>query len=509
MSDCDGYTSSAFMINWLYRMFPSFTANHVSWKMHQDKGHGLLIDHILKTKPQLVICPDAGSNEYELHKLLKENNIDLIIIDHHNAEKYSEDAIVINNQLDAAYPTKSLSGVGMVFKFCSYMDQLLGTNEANNLLDITALGVIADVMDLRDYETKRLVNKGLSNIENPFIKAMVAKNDYSLKGEVTADGVAWYIAPAVNAVTRVGTDEEKERLFDSMLDSKAYTLVPSTKRGHSGEEETIVEQACRICTNVKNRQSKVRDQLSDEIDDIIKSKNLVENKIIAVKIDEPTEDTRSITGLVANKLMSKYQHPIMLLNKTHDENGNVIWAGSGRNNPLSGLASLQEFAKDSGYVTLAEGHDNALGIAIPDENFAPFIEYANEKLSDVDFRPTYRVDLEYLPGKIDEAEILELADSKRVWGQGVSEPLVVLKDVAITKESIHLFNTTLKIDVPNTHISLVKFRSSQEEYDSLYSATGCIFIDVVGTCKRNSGWDDSPEIIITDYEIKKQQQWYF
>lgn len=141
MSDCDGYTSSAFMINWLYRTFPGYTTNHVSWGLHQDKAHGLMMDTILKQKPQLVICPDAGSNEYENHKILKENGIDLIIIDHHNADGYSEDAIVINNQLDDNYPTKSLSGVGMVYKFCSYVDELSGNNYANDLLDIAALGI--------------------------------------------------------------------------------------------------------------------------------------------------------------------------------------------------------------------------------------------------------------------------------------------------------------------------------------------------------------------------------
>ena len=57
-------------------------------------------------------------------------NIDVLVIDHHKAEQYSPDACVINNQL-CDYPTKSLSGVGMVYKFCSYIDTLLNTNYAN------------------------------------------------------------------------------------------------------------------------------------------------------------------------------------------------------------------------------------------------------------------------------------------------------------------------------------------------------------------------------------------
>ena len=510
-SDCDGYTSAAFMINYLYSAFPGFSTMHIAWGMHKDKGHGLLIDQILLTaKPQLVICPDAGSNEYTYHKILKEHNIDLIIIDHHNADYVSEDAIVINNQLDENYPTKSLSGVGMVYKFCSYLDKLSDNNYATDMLDVAALGIIADVMELKDYETRRLIDKGLSNIENPFIKAMVAKNEYSLKGKVTPTGVAWYIAPAVNAVTRVGTAKEKEILFEAFLNHKAYTLVPSTKRGHKvGDTETVVEQACRICNNVKNRQNKTRDALVENIDFQIKSDHLLDNKILFIKLEEPTEDSKSITGLIANKLMSTYGHPVMLLNKTFDdETGELTWAGSGRNNPAAGVESLQQLAQDSGYFTLAQGHDNALGLAIPDSNVDAFLSYSNGLLKDCDFSLTYNVDVEFLANKIDAADILELADAENIWGQGVDEPLVAIKNVSITKDNINLFGSTLKISLPE-NISIVKFRSSQDEFDALYPGEGCIIIDVVGRCMRNTGWDNGPQVIMEDYNIVRKQEYYF
>lgn len=508
--DCDGYTSSAFMINWLYRTFPGFTTNHVTWGLHQDKAHGLMMDTILKQKPHLVICPDAGSNEYENHKTLKENGIDLIIIDHHNADYYSEDAIVINNQLDDNYPTKSLSGVGMVYKFCSYLDKLANNTYATDLLDIAALGIIADVMPLKDYETRRLIDIGLSNIENPYIKAMVAKNEYSLKNKVTPTGVAWYIAPAVNAVVRVGTEKEKEILFNSLLDFKAYTLVPSTKRGHKvGDTETIVEQACRICNNVKNRQNKNRDSFIEEIDFQIKTEHLLDNKILFIKLDNPTEESKAITGLVANKLMTTYGHPVMLLNKTFDEEtGELTWSGSGRNNPTAGVQSLQRLAQDSGYFTLAQGHDNALGLSIPDSNVNAFLAYSNGLLNDCDFSPVYNVDIEFYANKIDAADILELADADMVWGQEVDEPLVAIKNISITSDKINLFGSTLKISLTE-NISAVKFKSSQDEFDNLNPGSGCIIIDLIGRCMRNTGWDNGPQIIIEDYNIVRKQEYYF
>lgn len=509
-SDCDGYTSAAFLVNYLYHMFPSFSTSHITWGTHTNKSHGLLMDQILAKKPQLVICPDAGSEEYEKHKELVKNKIDLIIIDHHNANHYSEFGTVINNQLDGGYPTKSLSGVGMVYKFCSYFDQLRETSYADELLDIAALGIIADVMPLKDYETRRIIDKGLSNIENPFIKAMIAKNEYSLKGKVTPTGLAWYVAPAVNAVTRVGTQKEKEILFESFLNHKAYTLIPSTKRGHKvGDTETVVEQACRICNNAKNRQNKVRDALVESIDFQIKNEHLLDNKILFVKIDEPTEDSRTLTGLIANKLMSTYGHPVMVLNKTFDEEtGELTWSGSGRNNSSAGVESLQQLAENSGYFTLAQGHDNALGLSIPDSNVEKFLIYSNTLLKDCNFTPIYNVDIEFYANKIDKADILELADASNVWGQEVDEPLVAIKNVSITKDNLNLFGSTLKISLPD-NISIVKFKSSQDEFDALNPGEGCIIIDVVGRCMRNTGWDNEPQIILEDYEIVRKQEYYF
>ena len=83
---------------------------------------------------KLVIAPDSSSNDYEVHKELAERGIDVLVLDHHEAEKYSEYACVINNQM-CDYPTKALSGAGVVYKFCSYLDELLGEENADDYID--------------------------------------------------------------------------------------------------------------------------------------------------------------------------------------------------------------------------------------------------------------------------------------------------------------------------------------------------------------------------------------
>lgn len=130
----------------------------------------------------------------------------------------------------------------MVYKFCSYIDNVLGTEVVNDYLDLVALGLIADMVDIKDFETKRLITKGLENINNPFFKLMVQKNEYSLGSEITPIGVAFYVAPYINATIRTGSVDEKYLLFRSMLETYRNVLIPSTKRGAKPTDmETVAE----------------------------------------------------------------------------------------------------------------------------------------------------------------------------------------------------------------------------------------------------------------------------
>ena len=522
-SDCDGYTSAAHLINYLNCLFPGFVQNNIYYRIHSGKQHGIILDTI-PSDVKLVIAPDSSSNDYEVHKALAERGVDVLVIDHHEADAISEYACIINNQL-CDYPTKSLSGVGMVYKFCSYIDELLNVDYADQFLDLVALGMVADMMDLRDFETRHLITRGLENIRNPYFKGMIDKQAYSLKDGISPIGVAFYIAPYVNATIRMGTQEEKLILFESMLDYRGYELIPSTKRGCKGQQETRVEQACRNCTNIKNRQTKARDAALETIEHIIEEKKLLDNKILAIKLDT-FETDKNLTGLIANQLMAKYQRPVLLLNKTYydmtlcEEDGTPIetrsvlsWEGSGRGYDKSKFDNLREFLKESDLVLYAEGHANALGVGIADMHFADFVDYSNQALANFDFTPCYKVDFIFNGSDFRGKDIVEIAELKSLWGQGVDEPLVAIEHINVYNGNVTLMSPdkspTLKITLPNG-TSLIKFKSSQEEYEKLRSETGCVTINVVGKCERNI-WNGvvSPQIIVEDYEIVREQKYYF
>lgn len=517
-SDYDGYASSAILINYLNNLFPAFVQNNISYRMHSGKQHGIILD-MIPEDVKLVIAPDSASSDYEQHEELAKRQIDVLVIDHHEAPEVSQHACVINNQL-CNYANKALCGAAVVYKFCCYLDTLMGTDYAANYTDLVASALVADMMDLRTFETKHLVQQGLKNIVNPYFKGMTIKNEYSLGGKVTPFGVAFYIAPYVNAVTRSGTMEEKIVLFESMLEFKAFEMIPSTKRGCKGQFETRVEQACRNCTNIKNRQTKTRDASLEIIEQIIEEQNLLDNKILLIRLGEAQRTT--LGGLIANQLMSIYQRPVLILSPTQheilNEQGKVVdteiwWEGSGRGPNVPGLEDCKAFYESSGLVEYGQGHANAFGVGIRDININEFLNWCNNALKDFDFTPNYKVDFIIDAKKLSESkfDLYNLTEYENIWGQEVSQPLIAIKDLVITKDNITLMKgTTLKIMASGEpDISFIKFKVTEQEFEILSpSDLGCVTIDVIGVCERNS-YNDKPQIIIKTYEIKDREEYYF
>ena len=507
--DADGYTSAALLLNYLNKLFPHFVQNNILYRTHDTKYHGLLLDTI-PNYVSLVIAPDASSNEYDIHEELHKRNIDVLVIDHHEAEQYSPYACVINNQL-CDYSNKQLSGVGMVYKFCCYIDSLLGVDYAQNMKDLVAVGMIADMMSLTSFETKELIAQGLKTITNPFLNAIIERNEFQFKKGITPERIAFYMAPLINAVSRAGTPQERRILLEAMLDYKAFLLIPSTKRGCSGQTETILEQAVRMCANVKSRQTRMRDNAIEIIEKQIESNHLLNNKILVVQLSPKDTVDKNLTGLIANELMSKYQRPVLILNYIKTDEG-VFWVGSGRGFEKSKLKDFRKFLIDTGEIEWAQGHANAFGCSISNEKIAHFIAVTNFLLGEFDFSPVYNVDFIYDSKRLNDIDIIGLASYEALWGQGVDEPMVAIENIRVSKSNLIRLGEkkdTLKITLANG-VELVKFKSSDEEYQLLYSDLGCVIINVVGRCSINT-WagETTAQILIEDFELVKKEKYYF
>lgn len=504
--DADGFTSAAILINYIYTINPEYAKNHISYCINEGKHHGIVLENI----PQdvsLVIYPDSASNDYEYHKILKDKGVNVLILDHHEAPYESKDACVINNQL-CDYPTKSLSGAGIVYKFCCKLDEILNVSYANNYLDLVALGLVSDMVSLKDFETKHLVHLGLSNIRNPFFKQMKIKNSFQIGDSLTPFGIAFYITPYINATVRMGSKSEKQTLFESLLDFKAYQEIPSTKRGCKGQMETIVEQACRNCTNIKNRQTRARDASLERIEELIAQNNLLDNKILTILLSKDFDFENTLTGLIANQLMAKYQKPVLLLHEREN-----TYEGSARGCNQSELDNFKEFLTNTNLIEYAEGHAQAFGAGLNKANIDEFMRVSNYELKDIDFNPSYKVDFIFNGDDFNSSDILKLAELKPLYGQGFEEPYIAIENLTISKDNITLMskdkNPTLKIKL-NNGCSLIRFKSSEEEYEKLYSDLGCVKINVVGRCERNI-WNGmtTAQVIISDYEIIGNKSYYF
>lgn len=508
--DCDGFTSAALLINFLYDLFPTYVETGLKWFVHEDKQHGLedVMDYINQKDFKLVICPDASSNDYEYHKQLKAKGIDVIVLDHHLADATSEDAIVINNQL-CGYENKELSGVGVVYQFCRFLDSKMQSNFADNYLDLVALGLTGDMMSLTSIETKHLINKGFEpeNIKNPYIYEMWQKNHFKLGDHITSIDAAFYIVPMVNAVQRSGTIEEKELLFKSMLKYEAFAEIASTKRGCKGQTERLVDQAVRMSTNVKNRQTRAQDASMEYLENRIEKENMMDRKVLLFTL-EPGKVDKNIAGLIANKISAKYQRPSCMLTKVGD-----VYQGSARGYEMSGITNFKDICDATGCVNWTAGHQNAFGISINADKIEEFLEKTDIALANMASEPVYYVDYIYNGADVNPQDILAISNLSDLWGKDMDEAIVAVKDIKISKDLVTVYrktSNTLKITLPNK-VSLMKFNATDEECEMLENQTGAyIQMEIVGRCHKNEWLGNvSPQIFIEDWEITGQGKYLF
>lgn len=493
-SDCDGFTSAAIVYQYLKEVYPEVD---ITYYLHEGKGHGLEdIIKVLDDNIELLIIPDASSNDYEYHQELQEKGVDIVILDHHEAEKISEHAIVVNNQL-CDYCNKELTGAGVAYKFCEAFDTFYQHNFAHKYIDLAAVGIIGDMADILDLETRYIIEEGLRSISNPFIEALVEKQAYSIgTGPITPTAISFYIVPLINALIRVGKQSEKEIMFRAFIEGRQ--MVQSTKRGaKEGELEGLGQQAARICANAKSRQTRQKDKAIDNLEMTIEKNSLNENKIIIVPVEDDTIDT-TLTGLVAMQLVSKYRKPVLVGRESSDG----FLRGSLRGPDKTELTDLRGFLIDSGMFEYAEGHAMAAGFSLPIKSLESFTMYANEKLANVNFNEgVYSVDFVKTTQDDFYNLIMEIGMNANLWAKGNEEPYIVIKDIILTPESFQFIGgnkDTVKFNVNG--VDFLKFKDTEmvEKIKGMKE----IRITVLGKANINNFMGNlSPQMFIEDYDI--------
>ena len=498
-SDNDGFTSAAIIYQYIKKLNNNI---NIKYLLHSGKQHGLEdhIDYILEHSDEIdmIIQPDSGSNDFIYHEQLKEKNIPCLILDHHiTDEEISSNAIIINNQLSQNYKNKELTGAGITWQFCRFCDNYFNVNFSKELIDLAAWGIIGDMGSLLEIENRYIIKNGLENINNYFFKVLIEKQSYSMGGEITPITVAFYIVPLINAMIRVGTMEEKERLFMAFIDG--HQMVPCNKRGAKGTFEEVAIESARECTNARTRQNKIKDETVQKLEMKIHKNGLLDNKVLFVRLEEDDQFPAVLNGLVAMQLSAKFKKPTIvarLNNEGYDR-------GSMRGLNQSELVSFKDFLEQSGYFEYVLGHDNAAGASIRDKDLADFHKYANEALKDIDFgENVYEVNFIRTAAEKDISNIIfDLEQYRYLYGQNIDEPLIYISDINLTKNDIQIIGKnadTVKFE--KFGITYIKFHAKD-----LINKLGLyneMRVELVGRPNVNEWMGNyTPQIMIEDLEV--------
>ena len=504
-ADVDGFTSSAIIYQYIKKLDKDANIDFI---LHEHKGHGLsdLIDDIINNIEHydLVIIPDAGTNDYQHIENLKQLNTFVVILDHHILNEDSEissNCIIVNNQISPNYPNKDLTGAGVTWQFCRLLDRLTGFGYADDFIDLAALGIISDMGSICSLENRYIIQEGLKNIKNFFFESACQKQDYSMGGKKNYISVAFYITPLLNSLIRVGSQPEKERLFLAMIDG--HQLVPCNKRGAKGTLEKVAIESLRECTNTKSKQDKITTQAMEQLNIKIFNNNLLDNKVLFVELEDEDDFPQEVNGLVAMKLSAHHKHPTLLgrLNSEGDIKGSI----RGLNN--SDMGSFRDMLLGSGLFEYVSGHDGAAGFSIPKKNIDKLMEYSNSILADINFNEDYyEVNFVRYAADKDIADIiLDLGSRPDIWGQNNKEPYIYVSDINLKKSDIQIIGArkdTVKFE--KFGVVYIKFFAKDliaelENYDE-------IKMEVVGKANLNEwGGRVTPQIMIENYEIKDNQ----
>lgn len=491
--DCDGYTSSAML--WLYikALDPDYPIEYVLHSL--PKKHGLVdVDLSKFNDAKLIIIADASTNDtFQCNKLI-EKGIDVIILDHHD-ENYSDEsdnetdyqmakynkAIIVNNQLSPNYKNKNLSGAGIVYRYLQALDDALWEYHADDVIDLCCVGNIGDMMDVRSFETRYFIEQGILSFNNNFLLALAKAQEFSTKGIINIHNISWSFCPVINAVTRIGTYEERDLLFKAMTDQ--YDEFDYKKRDGTVIREDIYDRAVRVAKSIKSRQDRMRDAVFNELANKVSDAD----KVIMLRSAKAQD---GITGVSCIKIANTFKRPTIILNEI-DINGNKVLSGSCRNCDNSPIGDFKELILQTKAFEFCSGHANAAGLSILPENVNIAKEAFEKLLVDIDFDNSIACDFVLNVNDIGVRFIQEIDSLKDLWGTNLKEPYIAIENITINKDDINLYGKNMDtISFMVNDIKFIQFKAAEGDclYDFIcgWDSDETITINAVVKCSINN-----------------------
>jgi single-stranded-DNA-specific exonuclease len=412
--DCDGATATAVAMRALKSM-----GAKVDYLVPNrfEYGYGLtpeIVDLAFKRQPDVLITVDNGIASVEGVARANALGLQVLVTDHHLPGDQTPDAacIVNPNQKGCAFPSKNLAGVGVIFYVMLALRAELRARgvfenrlEPNltELLDIVALGTVADLVKLDD-NNRILVEQGLRRIRAgkacPAIRALlkIAGRD---ERKVTAQELGFSVGPRLNAAGRL--DDMTLGIACLISDDAAEVEVLAQRLHTMNLERRAIEADMQEAAKIA----------LDQID---------VSKRFSLSIFEP-EWHQGVIGILASRVKEQYHRPVIAFASA----GDGTLKGSGRS--IQGLHlrdALDLLAKrHPGLILKFGGHAMAAGLTIDEDGLdtfeSAFEAVARDLLSPADLDEVIEVD-----GALDMQALdwgLALALESQVWGQGFPAPI--------------------------------------------------------------------------------------
>ena len=409
--DVDGITGTAILVEGL----ADFGIEVIPYLPHRvSEGHGLsdeAVNYLADRGIELIVTVDCGVSSVREVEQARSLGIDVIITDHHLPPSVLPRAVAIINPATpgSEYPFPHLCGAGLAFKLVQGLHQLMGRPMPRHLLELAALGTIADMVPLLD-ENRYLVKEGLVELgqtRRPGLKALYRLARLEDK-PITAETVAFQIAPRLNAAGRMGHAIDSLRLLTTQDDVEAESLAAGLEN-QNRERQQLTRRAFVAA------RARVEDLA--EIPPFI----LVEDPSI----------TPGIAGLVAGQLARTYMRPAVALARV---DGNTLMA-SGRSIPEFNLVRAFDACAD--LFVRHGGHAQAAGFTILANNVAELEErlaaLALDALGCQEVEPVLDIDAEISLSDL-TSRFLEALAELEPFGVGNPRPLFLSRNLLVANQ---------------------------------------------------------------------------
>ncbi len=294
--DCDGMTSAAIMseiIEALGGTVETFIASRF------EGGYGVsseAVEKILASGAELLVTCDCGSSDHSSLARFRDAGVDCVVIDHHLVPEEALPALAFLNphRPECGFPYKGMASCGLALSIGAALRGALGRElDLRRWLDLVAIGTIADVAPL-DGDNRALVRAGLrvlGEARRPGIRALFELAKLDGHTPITAEDVAFRIAPRLNAPGRLGSAEIAVRL----LMAKTY------------------EEASALAAEIEQRSSErklIQERMIEEALAEIESEGWAERPAIVIGREGWNH---GIVGIVAGRLADRFKRPIVAI----------------------------------------------------------------------------------------------------------------------------------------------------------------------------------------------------